>query len=290
MSPPFKSSWTVRHALTVDVEEWFHGLSSTGANPELWHRFERRIGVGMDVLLHMLHTRCVKCTAFVVGDVAAESPQVVRRLVEEGHRIGCHGNVHGSVERMTPMHFELDVTSNIKAIRSAIGESVPILGFRAPAFSMSRSTEWAIPILLRLGLRYDSSTVAMRTPLYGDRHMPNFPYHVQCGRETFVRIPIPVARVGPIKVPVIGGFFLRALPTYLVVRLIKGFEANGHSVVVYTHPWEYDTNHPFVPGSVRERYSHYFGMGLVQAKLQALLREFEFGPIEDVFSDILSMS
>lgn len=282
-----KSKTRIQHAFTLDLEEWFQGLTSTSCRPDRWHEFEPRVQIGSEVVLELLEKWNTKATVFVVGQVANRTPEVVKWFFDAGHQIGLHGHMHQLVYRMSPQSFQEDTRQGLMALKQVLGSGYHIKSYRAPAFSLLADTKWAVKILIEEGFRFDSSTVAVKNPLYGDLSSPTRPYVEEFSGGELVRIPIPVARFGPIRIPVMGGFYFRSLPSAAIYSLIDSYEAQNCPIVFYTHPWEYDKFHPFMPSNVRERVSHYHALKNLKSKLDHLLRRYEFAPIEDVFSSFI---
>lgn len=276
------------HAFSIDLEEWYHGLTSTSLSPGLWDGFSPRAEVGSSVLLSLLQRYGVRATVFTVGHLAERSPEVLKAFADAGHRIGLHSYGHQRVSTMTPGEFRSDLRRGLDSLGRVLGPGQSIKGYRAPAFSVTVKMDWVAAELSGAGFVFDSSLVAVKNPLYGDLAAPTLPFVTPTPNGDLLRIPIPVQKVGPFRVPVIGGFYFRMLPYYVIKRMIDASEERGEPVVFYTHPWEYDAAHPYRPANARETISHYAGLQGLSHKLARLLESYQFGSMEEVFGGELN--
>jgi polysaccharide deacetylase family protein (PEP-CTERM system associated) len=276
---PRANATHVRHAFTVDVEEWYHGIE---LSPSEWPR-DSRLRTGLDRLLELLdHHGNVKATFFVLGAVAERFPEVVAQLAQEGHEVGCHGQAHQFVYRQTPDEFRADIRRAREVLGSATGTAPA--GYRAPYFSIRSDSVWALDILADEGFRYDSSVFAVRNDRYGIPNAPRKPFAVPTACGTLVEIPLTPVRVAGLNIPFSGGAYLRILP-WAVQRLAWALAAHeGEPVIMYVHPWELDPEHPRVPLRRRVSATHYARLRLTERRLCRVLDEHEFGRIDDVFA------
>lgn len=263
------------NAFTVDLEDWFQGLTSTNSRVDQWPTLESRVEAATDRLLGILAEYEVRATFFVLGYVADQHPDLIQRIRAAGHEIGLHGYYHRFVSRMSVDEFAAELDRGMLAVHRAAGGD-PI-GHRAPYFSIDGSTPWAFDVLAARGLRYDSSVFPARTMLYGFPEAPRFPYQVNGG--ALMEFPVSTVRAGGRTWPIAGGFYLRALPYAAVRRAIRSLNAAGQPAIMYMHPWELDTGQRYSQVTPRERITHYYGRGRLEAKLRRLLAEFPFGPL-----------
>jgi len=278
---PSDTDKTVRHALTVDVEDWFHDdwRPNRGAD---WNRLPSTVAANVDALLELLAETGVRATFFVLGDVAARSRDLVRRMVAAGHEIASHGYAHQPVATLDRRQFAADVKASLEVLADCAGE--PVQGYRAPYFLKRPCELWAIDVLADLGLRYDSSYLPVRWMPYLGRDIPRVPYRHRCGVWEF---PLPVAEAfGGWNLPYAGGGpMLRFLPYRWLEEFMRAHEAAVGSAVVYVHPWELDPVTRSLPGTPRHvRLWKRFGRGRTRQNLSRLLRAFRFGPIREVYS------
>lgn len=281
MSPPRPGSLgTVQmlNALTIDLEDWYQGLTSTARQVERWPDFEDRVAQSTERLLAILSRASVKATFFVLGFVADEFPGLVQRVAEAGHEIALHGYHHRQVSQLTPEQFRDDILRGCDAVEQACGQRP--MGYRAPMFSITRTTLWALTTLRDLGFGYDSSLFPTRNMLYGFPGAPRFPYYPFEG-SSFAEFPLSTLRLAGTNWPVAGGFYFRVIPYPLFRWALRRLNHQGHPAIFYLHPWELDPGQPRPHPSPRERLTHYSNLGRTEGKLIALLRDFRFGPLID---------
>jgi len=229
-----------RAAFSFDIEDWFHSELHhvADARPE-----ESIVARGTHAILDLCARHGARSTFFVLGDVVREHPDLIRRIVAEGHELACHGMSHRTVWRATPDTFREELRAFRVAVTDLLG-TFPVVGFRAPTFSIDRSNAWALEVLADEGYRYDSSVFPMKVKMYGTPGAPLGPYrpsrtdlrrHDPAGR--LVEFPVALASWAGLRVPVAGGFYLRALPSAV-------FETGLASVLrqrpaaLYLHPRE----------------------------------------------------
>lgn len=274
---------TVNNVFTVDLEDWFQGLTSTNPQVARWPSLESRVVGATTQLLTLLRTYRVQATFFVLGYVADHHPALIEQISSEGHEIGVHGYYHRFVHHLTPDQFRQELEQSIAAVMRITG--VQPQGHRAPYFSINASTPWAFDCLHAAGLAYDSSVFPIRSLLYGFPGAPRFPYRV-AGHD-LVEFPVSTLRGGGTNWPVAGGFYLRMLP-YLATRLaIRRLNAQNQPAILYVHPWELDTGQRYAAVTPRERLTHYGGRRSLAAKLQRLLHEFRFTTMGTLWTDFV---
>ena len=219
-------------------------------------------------------------TFFVLGYVAEHYPELVKRIKDEGHEIAAHGYSHRPILKETPQSFEDDLLKSIEILEGISGENV--LGYRAPQFSVIEETSWAIDILKRAGLKYDSSVFPVKTRLYGVPRAPLFPYHISSSNimiddlaEDFLEIPLSVYQVPgmSVNIPVAGGFYLRFFPYPFIKYALRKINKQNQVAVCYIHPWELDHQHPRIPSLA---WYHYWRLSSTERKFRQLLRDFQF--------------
>lgn len=263
------------NAFTVDLEDWFQGLTSTNPRVEQWPTFESRVIPATLHLLEILRAYRIQATFFVLGFVAECHPTLVEAIQADGHEIALHGYWHRYVSRLTPAEFSQELERSIEAIRSITGQ-MPI-GHRAPYFSVNRTTRWAFDTLQRHGFLYDSSIFPIRNGYYGDASAPRFPY--LAAGSGLVEFPLSTVRLGGVNWPVAGGFYIRVWPYAFIRWAIRQLNRQGQPAILYIHPWELDLDQPHHRVTPRERITHYAGRRSLEAKLHRLFGEFRFGPL-----------
>ncbi len=269
------------NAMTVDLEDWYHSIESIPMHD--WGKYETRLYEGTYKLLEMFKLVDVRGTFFVLGDVAAKHPSLVRSIQSSGHEIATHGYAHRLVYRQTPQEFRDDVRRSIGVIEEIIQDKV--CGYRAPYWTITKESYWALDVLMEEGIKYDSSIYPIKTYLYGIPDAPVYPYRVKGSNGgELVEFPPSTVTIGGVRIPVAGGFYLRALPSWTVRLGLRRINRAGHPAMVYLHPPEFDAMKPIVKLPFKERILHYYNLGVVEQKLRSLLSEFEFGSIKNVLS------
>jgi polysaccharide deacetylase family protein (PEP-CTERM system associated) len=275
------------HIFTVDVEDWYQGLDLDMAE---WTRFAPRLETGLGRLLDLLADAGARATFFVVGWQADRTPGIVREIARQGHEIACHGYTHRFVYRLTPATFREEVRRSRDLLETLVGE--PVVGFRAPFFSITADALWALDILLEEGFRYDSSIFPVWNHRYGIPRAARQPGRVTtpAGGTLFevplstVRLPCAGLPVG-VNIPVSGGAYFRLYPYGLTRALVRRLERAGDRLVFYAHPWEYDPSHPRIrlPHPVSQ-ITHYVNLDAMAGRTRQLLRDFRFVPIREAFA------
>ena len=271
------------NALTVDVEDYYHVSafeSSVGfAN---WKKHESRIRGNVEKVLHILAEHGVHATFFALGWVGEHFPEVIKLIRSGGHEIATHGYAHRLIYSQAPEEFRSDVQRSLDIIQDITGERV--LGYRAPSFSVTEKSLWAIEILAECGLKYDSSICPAR-PLVHNRYglpgTPTGPYQIRPG---FWEFPITTFRLLGRDFPVGGGGWLRHYPFQITRWGMRRVNAEGRPALVYLHPWELDPDQPRLNGSLLPRFLHYRNLDKTAGRLQALCCDFRFARIRDILN------
>ncbi|MDR3212615.1 MAG: DUF3473 domain-containing protein [Azoarcus sp.] len=275
----------LRNALTIDVEDYFQVAALAEYFPrEEWASVPCRIEQNVDRILDLLAERGVVATFFVLGWIATRYPLLVRRIVEDGHELGSHGYGHERANMMTPEAFRTDITRAKTLLEDTSG--APILGYRAPNFSIDASTPWAHDIIAEAGHRYSSSVYPVKHDHYGMPDAPRFPWRLPSG---LVEIPIATVRWANRNWPAGGGGWFRLIPYEMSHWQIARINRHdGRAVVFYFHPWEIDPDQPRVKDvPFKARFRHYFNLSRTEGRLRLLLDDFRWGRMDDVFRDIL---
>lgn len=271
------------NAFTIDLEDWFQGLTSTNPYPEKWGSFEARLEGNTARLLALLDEHDVRATFFVLGHVAEHYPDLIRQIDAAGHEIGVHGYWHQMVRHLTPERFASELDRALEALAPLVSQS--IIGHRAPYFSIDSQSLWALNVLQDKGFRYDSSFFPTRNMLYGYPSAPRFPCQVgnEDGGHRLMEFPVSTARWLGINWPIGGGFYVRTLPYVLIQSGIQQLKRQGQPAILYVHPWELDTEQDYREVTLRERVTHYHGRRGLKKKLARLFKEFSFSALRDLF-------
>jgi len=262
------------NVMTIDVEDWYHSLEP---DPERWSGYADRVEAPTRRLLELFEIYGTRATFFVLGHVAELHPDLVREIASRGHEVGSHGYYHRFAYRQTREEFAADVARSIDLLKKLTGK--PVTSYRAPYFSITAGSMWALEELARLGIRHDSSVFPVHNPRYGVPGAPALP-HARPGGLT--EVPPSTFQFAGINLPVAGGVYFR-FAAYPVLRAVyRKLERRGHPVVFYLHPWELDPGQPRVALPAGLRLRHYWALRDTERKLCALLQDFRFRPIREV--------
>ena len=183
---------------------------------------------------------------------------------------------------MSPDEFGQDLERYIKAIEDITGER--IVGHRAPFFSITQKSLWAFDILWEKGIRYDSSIFPVINYRYGISSAERLAHCILLNNgNKILEIPLSVVRIMGFNLPIGGGAYMRIFPYKVIQRGFRYLNEKGIPGVFYVHPWELDPLHPIIRLPFRIKVSHYYNLKSTEFKLNRLLEEFKFAPIEDVF-------
>jgi len=265
--------------LTVDLEEWYH--PEYVKNKTLPHK-EVRIQHSLRITLDFLNRLNLKATFFVVGELAEKHPEIMESIKINNHEIAFHGYCH---EPLWNLNADT-LRAEIEKFNALIGEKCA--GFRAPSFSLSNKTRWALKVLEDSGAQYDSSLFPSKTPLYGVWGAPTIPYKPSHEDVTekdenakLWEFPLLVYRLRGIKVPVAGGFYMRFFPVNLVARAIKKLNQKGFPAVMFFHNWELDPETPRLKLGLYRYFVTYHKLKETSKKLERLLSKFQFTSIKE---------
>ncbi len=266
----------VSHMLSFDVEEYFQvEAAARGISPDQWNSFEKRLAPSVSRILQLLSDNNASATFFVLGWVVRHERNVVRMIADAGHEIASHGMTHDMLGRVTPEQFRRELLDSRCLLEDVSGS--PVVGFRAPTFSITHETAWAIDVLAEAGYKYDSSIFPIRHDRYGVPDAPRFVHRaVGPGGGEILEIPPLTMRMMGLNWPVGGGGYLRLLPVCLVAAALNKAEKLGWSGMIYLHPWELDPDQPILPMSRFARRRHRVNLARTDAKLRHLLRKFRF--------------
>jgi polysaccharide deacetylase family protein (PEP-CTERM system associated) len=281
----------MKNVVSFDVEDYFHvGAFASSINRSQWTTLPSRVEANTDKILEMLAKNGTLGTFFVLGWVAEHFPGLVQRIAAAGHEIACHSQEHHRVFELSPAEFRSDTLEAKKSIENACG--VQVRGYRAPSFSITHNSLWALEILAELGFEYDSSIFPVEHPNYGMPAVPRFPFVINTKAGPLVEFPLTTVEIGGSRSPLSGGAYLRILP-YWYMRWGFGY-VNGKEnqpFCLYLHPWELDSEQPRMSGRPTSRLRHYIGLRGTENKLARLLKDFEFqrmGTMIDGFRPRLS--
>jgi polysaccharide deacetylase family protein (PEP-CTERM system associated) len=271
----------VVNAMSVDVEDYFQVSAFDDVVARAtWAHQESRVVLNTRRLMDVFGQSGVTATFFVLGWVAERFPALVREIADRGHEIASHGYDHRLVYTLTPEQFRGDVRAAKQRLEDTVGR--PVLGYRAPSFSIVKSTLWALDILIEEGYAYDTSIF----PIHHDRYgIPDAQRDVHVLRRpsgALMEMPASTVRVAGVNLPVGGGGYFRLLPYQWTRWGINRVNAEGRPAVFYLHPWEVDPGQPRFDVGFTTRIRHYTGLGATTQRLSRLLAEFRFDSVASV--------
>ena len=271
----------MRNALTVDVEDYFQvqAFADTIAADE-WDTRERRVEANTNRVLDLFSDCDVKATFFTLGWVAERWPELIRRIVNEGHELASHGFEHHRVFEQTPDQFREDVRRTKVLLEDLGGQ--PVAGYRAASFSIDGRTPWAHDILAAEGHLYSSSVYPVKHDIYGMPEADPVPHSAADG---LIEIPISTVDVLGRRLPCGGGGYFRLLPYFWSRWAWQRVNGDaGRPFIFYFHPWEIDPGQPRVEGApLKSRFRHYTNLHKMEAKIRRALKDFSWGRMDDVY-------
>jgi polysaccharide deacetylase family protein (PEP-CTERM system associated) len=265
----------VVNAMTIDVEDYFHVSVFDGLVPRhAWDGMESRVCANTERLLAIFDESHVQATFFILGWVAERFPGLVRSIAGQGHEIASHGYGHRLVYDLTPRAFRDDVRRAKSLLEETAGTRVH--GYRAPSYSVTPKSLWALDVLIEEGYTYDASIFPIHHDRYGIPISPRQPY-VLHRTAPLVEAPGSTVRCGPFNLPIGGGGYFRILP-YAWTRwgINRLNEREQRPAIFYLHPWEIDPDQPRLRAPALGRFRHYFNLNRTEERLRALIRDFEF--------------
>lgn len=261
------------NAISFDVEDWFQVENLKSAiRRDDWDSHELRVEQNTRRILAVLQERDVKATFFILGWVAERCPDLVREIDRAGHEVASHGYGHRLVYEMTPDEFREDLARSKKILEGIVGK--PVIGYRAPSFSITPNTLWALDVLKETGFRYDSSIFPVSGhDRYGFPGCDTRPFQWPNGLQ---EIPLAVYKLGRLALPVAGGGYFRLFPYSYFRALLGRLNRNHQPFTFYLHPWEFDPAQPRVRVPWFYRFRHYVNLDKTESRLRKLLRQFRF--------------
>ncbi|MDP8239610.1 MAG: DUF3473 domain-containing protein [Candidatus Hatepunaea meridiana] len=276
----------MKNGFSVDVEDWFHVLNLSCVIPRsTWDSRQLRIERNIDRILELLDSHNARGTFFILGWIAHKLPGLIRNIHKAGHEIASHGDDHRIIYHQLPSEFKSLLMDHKAYLEDLIGTEV--IGYRAPNFSITRQSWWALDVLNELGYKYDSSVFPFKRKHYGIAGASVSPYWISLGESNgIVEIPLSViVSLGKV-IPVAGGGYFRLLPYPVTRWAIRRIEKEDRPYCFYIHPWEIDPKQPRPKGlPLRNRFMHYLNLKECEKRLNKLLSDFTF----TTYSDIASM-
>jgi polysaccharide deacetylase family protein (PEP-CTERM system associated) len=273
------------NAFTVDVEDYYQ-VSAFEKHVDRgdWDRYESRVAANTRRLLDLLDRYQVKATFFVLGWVAQREPDLVRDIHCRGHEIGSHGFWHRLIYQQTPQQFRDDLRQARDVLDGILG--VPVTAYRAPSFSITGRSRWALDILGEEGFQVDSSVYPIHHDRYGIPGAPRRLHQIATSSGPLWEFPPSVLRLARMNIPVGGGGYFRLFPlSWTLGCLARINRRHCRPFMFYVHPWEIDPDQPRIPARSRlSRFRHYVNLRPNHRKLESLVQQFHFGRLSDAIS------
>jgi polysaccharide deacetylase family protein (PEP-CTERM system associated) len=270
------------NGLSFDVEDWFQVENLKGViSRKDWDSCELRVVQNTRKILQILKNHNTRATFFVLGWIAEKCPFLVKEIAAEKHEIASHGYAHELVYNLTPVEFESDLRRSRQVLESIT--HTPVMGYRAPSFSITPRSEWAVDVLKKVGLAYDSSIFPTSFHnRYGFNGTSVLPFRFS---NQLVELPLATYNLFGSRFPLGGGGYFRLFPYAFFRGLFRRLNSQGKGVIFYLHPWELDPDQPRMNICFNYRFRHYINLHKTERRLNRLLADFKFGPLKNLISN-----
>jgi len=275
------------NVFSVDLEEWYQvGAFENTLKRSDWDTLESRVGLQAEKILKSLNSLGVKATFFCLGWVAERHAGLVQEIAAEGHEIACHGMDHKRLYRMTREEFRADVRKAKDLLENA--SKVPVIGYRAPSFSLTEEVWWAYEELDDAGFLYSSSLYPVKTDHYGSEQIPKTAFF-PLKRAKILEIPMTVYEAALRTLPASGGGYFRLLPYYFSKFMYRGAQKQLRApLMFYMHPWEVDPDQPYITDAPPlSKFRHYTNQRRMLKKVETLAQDFSWGRLDQVYQPLI---
>ncbi len=267
--------------LGIDFEDWYH--------PELIQRKlsngkkEPTVINGIDKILNWLNKNETSATFFVVGELLEFKPELIDKILSNGHEIGFHTMYHNN---LADNGYKEKFDEELKSFKKITnGKSK---GFRSPTFSLNESTSWAIDSLEKNGYVYDSSIMPAKTNMYGIPNASKKPYRISSDslekdnpNGKLIEFPLLTTKILGKRIPAAGGFYLRILPQIIIENAIKTCEKDNIPATFYIHSWELTPEFMKKPAlSIKDNFITYHNLEKAFSKMDKIIKKFQFTSFE----------
>ena len=276
------------NALTIDVEDYFQvNAFAKVVRLDQWGSYPLRVDNNTRRILDMLDKFNIKATFFILGWVAERLPELTKEIHRRGHEVACHGYSHELVYEIGPERFRADIRRSKMLLEDQCGAKIN--GYRAPSYSITGKSLWALDILVEEGFSYDSSIFPVMHDTYGIPDADRFPHVVQTSAGPLFEFPLTTLplKIGnkEFRLPIAGGGYLRLFPVELLRRGIERINNSEHQpAVLYFHPWEIDPDQPRIKAGMKSTFRHYLNLHRTECKLEHLFKRLNLVPMKTVLS------
>jgi polysaccharide deacetylase family protein (PEP-CTERM system associated) len=276
----------MRNALTIDVEDYFQVNAFAGIiRQDQWGDYPLRVEGNTRRILDMLDSFSIRATFFILGWVAERLPALTREIHNRGHEVACHGYGHELIYQIGPERFRADIRRAKMILEEQCGAQVH--GYRAPSYSITGKSLWALDILVEEGFSYDSSIFPVMHDTYGIPDAERFPHVIKTGAGALTEFPLTTLplQLGwkKTRLPIAGGGYLRLFPVELISWGIKRInDTEKQPAVLYFHPWEIDPDQPRIQAGMKSRFRHYLNLDKTEGKLYSLFKSCNFSTMRMV--------
>ena len=271
----------MKNILSIDIEEYFQVENFKSViSFSQWDSYESRLNVGLDVILKILQDYHVKVTFFVLGWTAERHPECIKKIAAEGHEIGSHGYAHELIYKQGPVGFRDDLRKSLDILEPLAGEK--IVSYRAPCFSITEKSMWALNELMDCGIENDSSIFPIFHDRYGIPDSDKLPHIIRArDKQILKEFPISIYEIFGRHIPFSGGGYFRLLPTKFIAHMAKTLNTQGYPIIMYLHPWEFDPEQPRINAGMLNTFRHYVNIDSTERKLRRLLDLVDVGTMKD---------
>lgn len=275
----------IQNALTVDVEDYFHvSAFAKNISRKDWDKHPFRVEKNTHLLLDLFDEAEVRATFFVLGWVADRNKGLIKEIAERGHEIASHGYSHQLIYNQTKNVFREETIRSKSLLEDLV--QVPVRGYRAASYSITRDSLWALDVLAEAGFDYDSSIFPIRHDRYGIPDAKEIPHILKTPQgHSLIEFPLSTAKIFNYKLPVAGGGYFRLYPYLLTRAGLRQVNSRQQPFIFYLHPWEIDPDQPKVETSWFSRFRHYNNLEKCESRLLRLVQDFQFGTAWEVLED-----
>jgi len=273
----------MKNYLGFDLEFWYSGEPYSKHLPD---NVMDNINEDIQPIIKLLNKHETNVTFFTLGYLAEQYPELIKELHENGHEIASHGYLHKRLCEMDPVSFNQDIKKSINIIKTLTNQSP--YGYRAPHYSLTNYTIWALDILIKNNFKYDSSIVPVNSHLQSKSYPPRYPYKISSEDITKIDTKsrlweFPICPFKIIKnIPFSIGTYFRIIP-YTIYKLIITKNNKNGPVTFCFHPWECNSNTARMKLKIPHYFLSYYGIRSSLKKIDKLLYDFNFSPIKYFF-------